>query len=67
MNLNENDRFTTDVPYKDIRFAEKVKSDYPTHRLDRCGSIMSDLRTIKSSIEIALMQKACDITESAFR
>ena len=67
LNLNENDRFTTEVPYKDIRFANKVKADYPLHKMDRCGPIMSTLRTIKSSIEIELMQKACNITESAFR
>ena len=67
LNLNENDRFTTFVPYKDIRFSNKVKAEYPLHKLDRCGPIMSELRTIKSSIEVSLMQKACNITEAAFR
>jgi len=67
LNLNENDRFSTDVPYKDVRFTEYVKNAFPLHTLERCSPIMAGLRSIKSSIEINLMQKACNITESAFR
>ena len=67
LNLNENDRFSTKVPYKDLRFSDNIKTAFPLHTLERCGPIMSELRTIKSSIEIDLMQKACNITESAFR
>ena len=26
LNLNENDRFVTEVPYRDVRFAEKLRA-----------------------------------------
>lgn len=67
INLNENDRFVTEVPYRDERFAAKLRTQYPHHTYDRSGPLMAKLRAIKSEAEIQLMQTACDITDKAFR
>jgi Xaa-Pro aminopeptidase len=66
LNTNENDRYAHQVPYRDIRFIEKLKNLYPLHRYERAAKILRDLRPVKSDIEIDLTQKACDITKDAF-
>lgn len=67
VNLNENDRYSNEVPYKELRFANELKAKYPGHNFERSGQIMASLRSIKSDFEINIMQKAIDITEKAFR
>jgi len=67
VNLNENDRFSSEVPYKEIRFSNEMKAKYPAHFFHRSGPIMAQLRAIKSDFEIQVMQRAIDITEKAFR
>lgn len=67
VNLNENDRFVTEVVYRDERFARELKSKYPNHQYERSGPIMAKLRAIKSDPEVKQMQIAADITEKAFR
>ena len=67
LNLNENDRFVTEVPYRDERFAASLRAKYPHHEYERSGPMMAALRVIKSDTEIALMRTACDITDKAFR
>ncbi|REJ82816.1 MAG: M24 family metallopeptidase [Bacteroidetes bacterium] len=67
INLNENDRFVTEVPYREERFASNLKSKYPNHIYERSGPLMAQLRTIKSNIEVDLMCEAIDITDKAFR
>jgi Xaa-Pro aminopeptidase len=66
-NLNENDRFSNDVPYRDLRFTRDMQVRYPAHFYERCGPILASLRAIKADIEIKQIQKAIDITEKAFR
>lgn len=67
VNLNENDRFSNTVPYKEQRFANDLKSRYPGHNFLRSGPVMARLRAIKSEIEVRLMHTAMNITERAFR
>ena len=67
LNLNENDRYSHTVSYRDIRFINELKAKYPLHTYERCAPIMRDLRAIKSAIEVELTQKACDITKDAFK
>ena len=67
LNTNENDRYANAVPYKDLRFIEDLKAKYPLHHYERAALIFRDLRPIKSEPEIIYTQKACDITEDAFR
>ncbi len=67
LNLNENDRFSSEVPYRELRYSNELKNKYPNHNYQRSAPVMADLRSIKSPAEIALMQTAIDITDSALR
>lgn len=67
INTNENDRYAPVVPYKDLRFIEEIKSKYPLHHYERAALIFRELRPIKSDIEVEFTQKACDITNNAFK
>lgn len=67
VNINENDRFSSDVPYKELRFSRELQNRYPAHSFLRSGPLMASLRAIKSDFEVKLIQKAIDITEKAFR
>ena len=66
LNTNENDRYAHEVPYRDIRFIEKMKSKYPLHHYERSAPIMRNLRAVKSDVEIELTKKASAITRDAF-
>ena len=67
LNTNENDRKANLVPVRDYRYAEMMKHRYPLHQYQRSAKILKDLRAIKSPLEIEVVQKAIDITETAFR
>jgi Xaa-Pro aminopeptidase len=67
LNLNENDRFASEVPYRELRFAGKIQAKYPAHATERSGPIMARLRAVKSEPELIQMQTAMNITEKAFR
>jgi Xaa-Pro aminopeptidase len=67
LNLNENDRAGSEVETKDIRFAKEMRQAYPLHKFKRSAPIISYQRSIKQEEEVATIQKACDITEQAFR
>ena len=66
IDLNENDRYSHTVPYRDLRMFESLRQKYPLHHYERAALILRDLRVIKSDIEIELTKKACDITRDAF-
>ncbi len=66
LNTNENDRYAHTVTYRDIRFIKQLRTKYPLHHYERVAPLMRELRAIKSDVEIALTQKACDITGGAF-
>jgi len=67
LNTNENDRKANLVPVRDYRYAEQLKQRYPLHQYRRSAKIMRELRAIKTALEIEVLQKAIDITESTFR
>ncbi len=67
LNQNEYAKFTTEVPTRDVRFAEKLRHDFPVHSYERLAPLITALRMVKELEEIAQMQKACDITEAGFR
>lgn len=67
LNINENDRHTTDVITQEHRMALSLRNAYPAHHFYRSQPIMKNLRMIVSEHEVAAMQKACDITEAALR
>ena len=67
LNTNEHLRASTEVETREDRFIKKVKADYPAHQVYKSAPIMHKIRSVKESIELELMQKACKITESGFR
>lgn len=67
VNTNENDRAVMDYPARDVRHALALKKEYVGHNFERAQPILKSLRMLKSQEEIGLMQKACDITNKAFR
>jgi len=67
--LNTNDHYRAEVTVdsRDQRFIRWCKERYPLHKYERLAPIMHRLRSVKSKEEIILMQRACDITDKAFR
>ncbi|MBP6455796.1 MAG: aminopeptidase P family protein [Chitinophagaceae bacterium] len=66
LNTNENDRMDGTLPRLDLNFINTLKSKYPLHNYKRAAPIFKELRAIKSSAEIALLQEAVNITHKAF-
>ncbi|MGI8891971.1 MAG: aminopeptidase P family protein [Bacteroidia bacterium] len=66
INLNEHDRYGSEVPYRELRFFNSLKTKYPLHNYERTAPIMSALRSVKTKVEIELIKKAVDITGKAF-
>jgi Xaa-Pro aminopeptidase len=66
LNLNENDRASIKTPYKDLRFAREMKDKYPLHEFERAAPILQRLRSIKSPIEVDLMNVSIGISEKMF-
>ena len=67
LNTNENDRKANLVPVRDYRYAEAMKQRYPLHNYKRSARLMKELRGIKSALEVEVLQKAIDITDTTFR
>ncbi len=67
LNTNEHYRADSKVETRDARFIDWCQKHYPLHRYERVAPVISKQRSIKSKIEIDLMQEACDITEAAYR
>ena len=66
LNTNENDRYSSAVEYRDLRFIKEIKARYPLHHYERSAPILRGLRAVKSDIEIDLTKKAGAITKDAF-
>ena len=67
LNTNEHTRFSGGVQTREDRFVEDVKRLYPLHKLGRLAPLMHQLRAIKLPQEVALLQRAMDITDGMFR
>ena len=67
LNSNEHKRAQIVVETRDVRFVREVQRAYPLHNYQRLARLMHRLRAVKSEPEIALMRKACAITEAGFR
>ena len=67
LNSNEHTRANTEAENREDRFTKHFKFKYPNHQIERSAPIMHQIRSIKDPIEIALMKKACDITEKGLR
>lgn len=67
LNTNEHGKAVLEVPTRDARFMEWCMQKYPLHKYERLAPIMHHLRAVKSATEIALIQRACEITEKGFK
>jgi len=67
LNSNEHKRAQVIVQSRDARFIADVQERYPLHDYRRLAPLLHRLRAVKSDFEIALLRKACDITEAGFR
>lgn len=66
LHIPENPRLKITFPTQEIRFAEKLKSEYPLHQYRRIAPILYPLRAVKQAEELTALKKACDITQKAF-
>ena len=67
INTNEHWRANTEAQTREDRWIEWCMEKYPVHNYLRSNPFLHELRAVKHSIEIDLMQKACDITEKGVR
>lgn len=67
LNSNENDRKSNLVQVRDYRYAKEMRKRYPLHNYKRSAPILKELRSIKSALEIEVIQQAINITENTFR
>ena len=67
INTNEHYRANVETETREDRFTKWLKERYPAHSIAKSNPILQRLRSVKDPIELALMQKACDITEKGFR
>lgn len=67
LNRNEHTRRYIDTETAQDRFNAQIRSRHPLHKYERSAPIMHKIRAIKSTYEIDLIQKACDITEKGLR
>jgi Xaa-Pro aminopeptidase len=67
LNQNEHERYKSQVQTKEDRFANKIKTLFPTHKTQNSFAILQSLRVQKKTEEIQAIQTACNITEKGFR
>lgn len=67
INTNEHYRANVETETREDRFTKWLKDKYPAHSVAKSNPILQRLRSVKDPIELALMQKACNITEKGFR
>lgn len=67
LDTNENDRKASQIRSRDYRLVDEMKERYPLHSYHRAAKIMRSLRAIKTKEEVAVLQKAIDITDHTFR
>ncbi len=67
INTNEHYRASVETETREDRFTKWLKEKYPAHTVAKSNPILQRLRSVKNSIEIDLIQQACNITEKGFR
>lgn len=67
LNKNIHSRSASNVQTRDDRFRNMIADKFSNKVIKEVAPIMHELRAIKSDVEIALMQNACDITEKGMR
>ena len=67
LDSNENDRKASVLATRDYRYIREMKKRYPLHYFERAAKIFKELRSVKTALEIEVMQRAIDITDNTFR
>jgi Xaa-Pro aminopeptidase len=67
LNSNEHKRATAEVQTREDRFILEVQRRFPLHQLRRLAPLMHRLRLVKSEREIAVIDRACQLTGKAFQ
>lgn len=67
LNINENDRYLSEVETRDLRYAKYLRNRYPAHLLYRAQPMLKKLQMVKSQFEVDVIQHSVDITGKAFR
>ena len=67
LNKNIHSRSASEVQTRDDRFRNMITKKFSVKEILEVAPIMHELRSIKSSTEISLMQNACNITEKGVR
>ena len=63
LNSNEHPRANVVVETRDARFKKWIQSKYPNYIYKKSAPLLHNIRSIKKSEEINLIQHACDITK----
>jgi len=63
LNSNEHPRANVVVETRDARFKKWIQSKYPDYIYKKSAALLHNIRSIKKSEEINLIQHACDITK----
>ncbi len=66
LDSNEHKRADIVVETREARFVRHVRERYPLHHYHRLARLLHRLRVAKQPAEVALVQRACDITRSGF-
>lgn len=66
LNSNEHKRAVVEVETRDARFIREVMAEYPLHDYQRLARLMHRLRVVKSPMEVEILQRACNLTQSGF-
>jgi Xaa-Pro aminopeptidase len=67
LNANEHSRAVVEVETRDARFIREIREKYPLHDYRRLAPVLHAARVVKSPAEIALIERACEITAGGFR
>lgn len=66
-NTNEHYRQAVETQTREDRFIQKCKLQFSAHQYAKSNPILQQIRGVKETEELELMQKACDTTEKGFR
>lgn len=66
LDSNENDRKASLIQTRDYRFIKEMKERYPLHNYLRAAHVLKELRSIKTPLEVEVVQRAIDITHKTF-
>jgi len=67
LDSNENDRKASLLQTRDYRFVQEMKTRYPLHSFERAAKIFKEVRSIKTELEVEVIQQAIDITDKTFQ